>query len=226
MRSEIRLVVVDDHTLFRRGLVALLAREPHLRVVGEASDAGEASRVVSLQRPDVILLDNHLPGVRGVDAVSGFRGAVPSVRIVMLTVSEDPADLGAALRAGASGYLLKSCDATELVSAIERAHRGEAVISPEMTAKLADAFAAPPVAATPAVSIPADVEESVLSPRERQVAAEVARGSSNKEIARALQIAEATVKIHVASILRKLRLDSRVGIAVYASEHGWRDAGR
>ncbi|MDE2295435.1 MAG: response regulator transcription factor [Gammaproteobacteria bacterium] len=221
MTAEIRLVVVDDHTLFRRGLIALLAREPHLRVVGEASDAGEASRVVSLQRPDVILLDNHLPGVRGVDAVGALRDAVPGARVVMLTVSEDAADLGAALRAGASGYLLKSCDATELVSAIERAYHGEAVISPEMTSKLADAFAAPLVASTSAA-----LDESVLSPRERQVAAAVAGGSSNKEIARELKIAEATVKIHVASILRKLDLTSRVEIAVYASEHGWRDQNR
>ena len=221
MAPEIRIVVVDDHTLFRRGLVALLAREPHLRVVGEASDAGEASRVVAQQRPDVVLLDNHLPGVRGVDAVSALRAAAPAVRVVMLTVSEDAADLGAAFRAGASGYLLKSCDATELVSAIERAHQGEAVISPEMTSKLADAFAAAPAAPTPAVA-----EETVLSPRERQVATAVARGSSNKEIARELKIAEATVKIHIASILRKLDLDSRVEIAVYASEHGWRDESR
>ncbi len=220
MAPEIRIVVVDDHTLFRRGVVALLAREPRLRVVGEASDANEASRVVALHRPDVILLDNHLPGVRGVDAVSALRNAVPGVRVVMLTVSEDAADLGAALRAGASGYLLKSCDATQLASAIERAHRGEAVISPEMTSKLADAFAAPPAAATPA-----SLAVTVLSPRERQVATAVARGASNKEIARGLKIAEATVKIHIASILRKLDLDSRVGIAVYASERGWREEG-
>jgi len=219
--AEIRIVVVDDHTLFRRGLIALLAREPRLRVVGEASDAGEASRIVALRRPDVILLDNHLPGVRGVDAVRALRDAVPDARVVMLTVSEDAADLGAALRAGASGYLLKSCEAAELISAIERAYQGEAVISAEMTAKLADAFAAPPVASTPA-----SAEETVLSPRERQVAAAVARGASNKEIARELKIAEATVKIHIASILRKLGLDSRVGIAVYASERGWREESR
>lgn len=218
---EIRIVVVDDHTLFRRGLVALLSREQHLRVVGEASDASEASRVVTSGRPDVILLDNHLPGVRGVDAVEALRGAVPQVRVVMLTVSEDAADLGAALRAGASGYLLKSCEASELISAIERAYQGEAVISAEMTSKLADAFAAPQAAVASA-----RVEEIVLSPRERQVATAVARGASNKEIARELKIAEATVKIHVASILRKLGLDSRVGIAVYASEHGWRAENR
>jgi two-component system nitrate/nitrite response regulator NarL len=218
---EIRIVVVDDHTLFRRGLIALFSREPHLRVVGEASDASEASRVVTLGRPDVILLDNHLPGVRGVDAVEALRSAVPQVRVVMLTVSEDAADLGAALRAGASGYLLKSCEATELISAIERAYQGEAVISAEMTPKLADAFAAPEAAVAPARAA-----ESVLSPRERQVATAVSHGASNKQIARELKIAEATVKIHVASILRKLGLDSRVGIAVYASEHGWRAESR
>lgn len=217
MSAEIRVVVVDDHTLFRRGLVALLSHEPQLRVVGEAGDVGEALRVIAREKPDVVLLDNHLPGVRGVDAVQTVRQAAPEARVVMLTVSEEAADLGAALRAGASGYLLKTCEAAELVGAIHRAREGEAVISPDMTDKLAKAFE------TPAPASPADAgrAESPLTPRERQVAAAIVRGASNKEIARELDIAETTVKIHVQSILRKLDLDSRVQVAVYASERGW-----
>lgn len=221
MSGEIRIVVVDDHTLFRRGLVALLAHEPSFTVVGEAGDAGEALRVVAHDQPDVVLLDNHLPGVRGIDAVQSLRQAAPAARVVMLTVSEDAADLGAALRAGASGYLLKTCESDELVTAVRRAHGGEAVIAANMTGKLAEAFAPAQGCAPPGAEA-----ASLLSPRERQVAAGIARGASNKQIARLLDIAETTVKIHVQSILRKLNLDSRVQIAVYASEHGWIEGSR
>ncbi|SCC95671.1 DNA-binding response regulator in two-component regulatory system with NarX (or NarQ) [Thiomonas sp. X19] len=220
MPPEIRILLVDDHTLFRRGLVALLGEEPELRIIGEAGDAGEALRLAAQRQPDIVLLDNHLPGVRGVDAVQSLRQAAPGARVLMLTVSEDAADLGAALRAGASGYLLKTCEAEELVGAIHRAWRGEAVISADMTPKLAQAFAPPPDAAGAAAPAPAaHAAASPLSPRERQIAAAIVRGASNKQIARELDIAETTVKVHVQSILRKLELSSRVQIAVYASAH-------
>ena len=107
-RPAIRILVVDDHTLFRRGLTALLARDPRLQVVGDAADVGEALRRIGEALPDVILLDNHLPGVRGIDALPALRDAAPQARILMLTVSEDEADLAAALRSGAAGYLLKN----------------------------------------------------------------------------------------------------------------------
>ena len=108
LASPIRVLVVDDHTLFRRGLTALLARDARVRVVGDAADAGEAQRRAQELQPDLILLDNHLPGVRGIDALAALKEAVPHVRIVMLTVSEDEIDMGAALRGGAVGYLLKT----------------------------------------------------------------------------------------------------------------------
>ena len=218
----IRLLVVDDHTLFRRGLVALLAADARFHVVGEAGDAGEAQRRAQALQPDVILLDNHLPGVAGVDALPGLREAAPQARTLMLTMSEDEADLAAALRAGARGYLLKTVDGDALAQSIVRTMRGESVVSPEMTGKLVAAFqakdaaaSAPPVAAPP----PADPIDT-LSPRERQILGHIARGASNKEIGRALDIAETTVKIHVQHILRKLGFASRVQAAVYASEHG------
>ncbi len=219
LAPPIRILVVDDHTLFRRGLIALLAVQPEFSVVGEAGDAGDAQRRAAELQPDVILLDNHLPGVQGVDALQGLREAAPRARVLMLTVSEDGSTLATALQRGASGYLLKTVDSDVLASAIVRAMRGESTISPEMTGKLVTAFQAlqggPGGPGAPAVAPPDAVQS--LSPRERQILAEIARGASNKEIARTLDIAEATVKIHVQHILRKLNLSSRVQAAVVAA---------
>ncbi|MDO9286281.1 MAG: response regulator transcription factor [Aquabacterium sp.] len=220
--ATIRVLVVDDHTLFRRGLIALLTGDGRFSVVAEAGDAGEAQRRAAETQPDVILLDNHLPGVNGVDALAGLREVAPQARVLMLTVSEDSRDLGAALRGGARGYLLKTVDSEYLATAILRTMAGESTISPEMTGKLADAFQPPRgdgAAADPANGVAADPIHS-LSPREREILAHIARGASNKEIARALDIAETTVKIHVQHILRKLNLSSRVQAAVYATSRG------
>lgn len=218
MSEPISVFVVDDHTLFRRGLVALLGLDEGLRVVGEAGDAGQALRLVGSLQPQVILLDNHLPGVLGVDAIAGLREAAPASRVVMLTVSEDGQDLAAALRHGAQGYLLKTIDGDLLSEAIRRAARGEPVVSPEMMGKLVAAFQSQGVPAPAPAPLAPEEEASPLSPREEDVLREIARGASNKEIARALDIAETTVKIHVQHILRKLGLTSRVQAAVYASD--------
>jgi two-component system, NarL family, nitrate/nitrite response regulator NarL len=210
----VRLLVVDDHTLFRRGLVALLAGDASLKVVGEASDAGEAVRQAGALQPDVILLDNHLPGATGIQALAGLKDAAPQARVLLLTVSEDEADLQAALRGGAHGYLLKTIEGDLLAQAIHRSMRGEPVISPEMTGKLVSAFQTsglPPAEAARRDPI------AQLSAREQQVLEQIALGASNKEIARTLAIAETTVKIHVQHILRKLDLTSRVQAAVYAA---------
>ena len=203
--ARIRILVVDDHTLFRRGLTALLQRDPQFDVVGDAADAGEAQRRAAALRPDVILLDNHLPGVNGVDALPALHEAAPGVRVLMLTVSEDERDLSAALRGGACGYLLKTIEGDALSAAIRRAMRGESVIADEMTGKLVAAYRD---AASPAPAAPVPVEPAsrldALSPREQEILRGIALGQSNKEIARALGIAETTVKIHVQHILRKL----------------------
>jgi two-component system nitrate/nitrite response regulator NarL len=214
MSTPWRLLVVDDHTLFRRGLTALLAADDRFVVVAEAGDAGEAQRRAREHQPDLILLDNHLPGVNGVDALPGLREAAPAAKVLMLTVSEDQADLAAALRGGASGYLLKTADSELLASAIARAMEGQATVSPEMTGKLVSAFTAMQGAPAPS---PAPAPLAALSPREREILAHIARGASNKGIARELDIAETTVKIHVQHILRKLGLESRVQAAVYAA---------
>ena len=220
--APIRILVVDDHTLFRRGLTALLARDDHLHVVGDAADAGEALRRAQELQPDLILLDNHLPGVNGVDALPGLREAVPGVRVLMLTVSEDEQDLAAALRGGASGYLLKTVEGDALVAAIIRVMRGESVVAEEMTGKLVAAYrdaAAAPTRSGPGPAEPAS-PLAHLSPREQEILRAIARGASNKEIGRELGIAETTVKIHVQHVLRKLDVSSRVQAAVIASEHG------
>ena len=217
MTVPIRILVVDDHTLFRRGLTALLGRDPQLEVAGDAADAGEALRRAVELRPDLILLDNHLPGVNGVDALPALRDAAPKARVLMLTISEDERDLAAALRGGACGYLLKTMEGDALAAAIRRAMRGESVIADDMTGKLVSAFQA---ASAPASLAASPAPGDGLSPREREIVRLIARGASNKEIGRELGIAETTVKIHVQHVLRKLGLTSRVQAAVYASEHG------
>ena len=213
--QPIRVLVVDDHTLFRRGLIALLAGDARFQVVAEAGDANEAHLRAAETLPDVVLLDKHMPGVNGVDALAGFKEVAPQAKILMLTVSEDQQDLADALRGGACGYLLKTVDSEMLASAIERSMAGESVISPEMTSKLVSAFlAAPGIAASPPPDVDTDPIQS-LSPRECEILALIAKGASNKEVARDLGIAEATVKIHVQHILRKLNLTSRLQAAVY-----------
>lgn len=230
----IRLLLVDDHTLFRRGLKALLSLDGRLEVAGEAGDLGEALRCLSQVKPDLVLLDNHLPGVRGVDGIGAIKDALPGVRVLMLTVSENAEDLAAALQGGADGYLLKTMESEQLADTIEKVMTGDSVISPEMLTKLVSAFRqrpppAPspaasglPVAAAPAPPPPvlAEVPSQglhLLSPREREILMLIARGDSNKAIGRTLDIAETTVKIHVQHILRKLGLTSRVQAAVLAA---------
>ena len=218
--AAIRVLVVDDHTLFRRGLIALLTGDARFRIVAEAGDANEAHRLAAATQPDVILLDNHMPGVSGVDALAGFKEVSPAARVLMLTVSEDQRDLAAALRGGARGYLLKTMDSDMLASAILRTMAGDSVISPEMTSKLVNAFQSRQ-GDQPATAAEADPDPiDSLSPREREILTHIARGASNKEVARELGIAEATVKIHVQHILRKLNLSSRLQAAVYLAGLG------
>ncbi len=236
---RIQLLVVDDHSLFRRGLKALLAQDPRFDVACEAADVGEALRCVGQNKPDLILLDNHLPGVRGIEAIPSLKEAAPGTRILMLTVSENENDLAAALQAGADGYLLKTVESDHLCDAIVKVLDGESVVSPEMMTKLLQVFrqqgGGPPAVqgASPAIQRhPAsptaggptgqrdDGTLALLSAREREILLLIARGDSNKLIARALDIAETTVKIHVQHILRKLNLTSRVQAAVFAVNHG------
>jgi two-component system, NarL family, nitrate/nitrite response regulator NarL len=212
MSGKLRVLLVDDHKLFRSGVKALLARQADIEVVGEAADGLDGVQQARQLRPDVILLDLHMPGVSGRDAVRTLSEELPGTRVLMLTVSEDADDLLDTLHAGAAGYLLKNIDAEYFVDAIRRAAGGDSVVSPEMTGKLVAGLKRAAAAPVP--------EKDLLSAREREILAALARGASNKEIAREFELAESTVKIHVQNILRKLNLTSRVQAAVYAVEHG------
>lgn len=218
--EKIRLLVVDDHPLFRRGLTALLSQDERFEIVGEAGDVSEALRALPAARPDVVLLDNHLPGVRGVDAIPSFRAGRPELRVMMLTVSEDEDDLAKALQAGAEGYLLKTSESDQLCDAIVKVSEGQSMISPQMMGKLVAAVRGQAAAPARAPEAPEPQAIDKLSPREREILVLIARGQSNKLIARELSIAETTVKIHVQHIFKKLDLSSRVQVAVYATSLG------
>lgn len=213
--TPIRVLIIDDHTLFRSGIKLLLQRQSGFEVAGEAAGALEGVKLAKRLKPDVVLLDLHMPGISGLESIALLKEESPQSEILMLTVSEDAEDLLEALRNGARGYLLKNIETDFLLDALRRAAAGESVLSPSMASKLADALRSPAASQKPGA---ADI--SLLSPREREIISMLARGASNKHIARDLDLAESTVKIHVQAILRKLNLSSRVQAAVYAVEHG------
>lgn len=213
--KSIRVLIIDDHTLFRNGIKLLLQSQEGFEVVDEAGDGLEGVKRAKQHQPDVVLMDLHMPGTSGLEAINLMRDEVPQVKVIMLTVSEDSDDLIDALRAGARGYLLKNIEIDFLLDSIRRAAAGESVMSSQMITKLADSMRSSQKDTTPRQMSPAK-----LSPREREIIIMLARGSSNKEIARSLALAESTVKIHVQGILRKLNFASRVQAAVYAVEHG------
>lgn len=215
MSGTVRILLVDDHNLFRSGVKALLQRQTGFEVVGEAADGLEGIKRAKQLAPDLILLDLHMPGITGLEALKILAEELPRVPVLMLTVSEHAEDLVEALQSGARGYLLKNIDAEYLIDAVRRAVKGEAVVSPQLTGKLVAGLrngARESQAAAP--------EKVRLSPREREILVLLARGASNKEMARELELAESTVKIHIQNILRKLGLNSRVQAAVYAVESG------
>ena len=209
----IKILLVDDHTLFRSGIKLLLQRNPEFEIVGEAADGLEGVKRAKQLRPDVVLMDLNMAGLSGLEAMQLIVEDMPEVAVLMLTVSEEAEDLSAALKNGARGYLLKNIEADYLTQSIKRAAAGESVIAESMTAKLIMQF-------RNGMNPPPAAEKEKLTPRERETMVCVARGESNKEIARNLNVAESTVKIHVQNILKKLSLSSRVQIAVFAVERG------
>jgi len=213
MSGKLSVLLVDDHNLFRSGVRALLARQVDIEVVGEAADGLDGVKQARQLKPDIVLLDLDMPGVTGREVLHTLLEELPQTRVLMLTVSEDAEDLLATLRAGAAGYLLKNIDTEYFVDAIRRAAAGESVVSPEMTGKLVAGLKGPVVGVSQA-------DKDRLSVREREILVVLARGASNKEIAREFNLAESTIKIHVQNILRKLNLNSRVQAAVYAVEQG------
>ena len=210
--ETIRIALIDDHTLFRSGIKALLARQDDYEVVGEAADGLSGVKLVEQTAPDVVLLDLDMPVMNGREALAQILSSRPEQVVVMLTVSEDSEDLTECMRLGVRGFLLKNIHADFLVDAIRKAAEGDNVFSPEMTARLVQSLIQPN---TP----PAASALDALTPRELEILGYLAAGHSNIIIARKLNLAESTIKVHVQSILRKLELSSRVQAAVYAVQH-------
>jgi DNA-binding NarL/FixJ family response regulator len=214
----LKILLVDDHTLVRKGIGRLLATQPDLLLVGEAGDGLEAeAKAVELQ-PDVILLDLQMPRCGGLEAIARIRGRLPQVAIVVLTYSDDEQDLLEALKKGAQGYLLKDLEPEVLFASIRGAARGEAPISGAMAVKILHEFQ-PWKEAAPDPAKPPD-EQPHLSARELEVLERVAAGATNREIAEGLFISENTVKHHLKNILAKLQMQNRAQAAAWATREG------
>jgi DNA-binding NarL/FixJ family response regulator len=210
--DPIRVLIVDDHALFRRGLEMVLEQEPDIEVVGEASDGAEALTKAVDTTPDIVLLDVRMPKRGGIDACTAIKDAVPSTKIIMLTISDEEADLYDAIKAGAMGYLLKEISIEEVASAIRAVHGGQSLISPSMASKLLTEFASMIKRGDERQQVPAPR----LTDREMEVLRLVAKGMNNRDIAKELFISENTVKNHIRNILEKLQLHSRMEAVVYA----------
>jgi DNA-binding NarL/FixJ family response regulator len=208
--STIRVVVVDDQELFRRGLIMLLNAEPDIEVVGEASNGAGAVELAAAKGPDVVLMDVRMPKQSGIESCLAMKDAAPTARIIMLTVSDDESDLYDAVKNGASGYLLKDSSIDEVSQAIRVVADGQSLISPSMAIKLLDEFKQMSRGGRAVSTSPK------LTDRELEVLRLVARGLNNREIAKQLFISENTVKNHVRNILEKLQLHSRMEAVMYA----------
>jgi len=210
--EPIRVLVVDDHALFRRGLQMVLEQEPDIEVVGEAGDGAEAVSSAVDNVPDIVLMDVRMPRRGGIDACTSIHELIPSAKIIILTISDEEADLYDAIKAGATGYLLKEISIEEVASAIRAVHGGQSLISPSMASKLLTEFTS--------MSKKADDRQQVPTPRltdrEMDVLKLVAKGLGNRDVALQLNISENTVKNHIRNILEKLQLHSRMEAVVYA----------
>lgn len=213
MTARPKILLMEDHTLCRRGLTELLEHRGGMSVIGATSDPAVATTLLREQTPDLLVLDLRLGSVDGLAVLRQFRAEGFETPVVILTMSDSEEDLSAALRAGARGYLLKDMEPDEIIEAIGRATRGEMVVASAMTLKLAQLLQAGPKVSTKAALV------ASLTEREREVLEHVARGQSNKAIAKALDISHNTVKLHVRHIMDKLNLRSRVEAAVFAFEH-------
>jgi two-component system NarL family response regulator len=207
-----KIIIVDDHILFREGLAAIISSESDIEIIGQAGDVREATELVKTLQPDLILMDFGLPDGTGADATRAILAVHPDCKVVFLTMSEEDEDLFAAIRSGAKGYLLKNMRPSKLISSLRAVQRGESALSRAMTLRLMQELAR--------TREPFPVAEPTLTRRELEVLRELAAGYSNQQIAEHLFISENTVKYHVHSILEKLQLTDRRDAAAYAREHG------
>ena len=215
--NPIKVLVVDDHALFRRGITAVLANHENLEVVGEASDGLEAIEKAEAIVPDIIVMDLNMPRCSGLEATQALQAKMPQVNILVLTVSDNEADLFAAVKFGAKGYILKNTEPEELIQAILHITQGGVIVSPIMATKLLTEFKGLEAEGKREAI---QETESNLSPREGEVLQLVAQGATNKQIADSLFISENTVKTHLRNIMEKLHLANRSQAAAYAVERG------
>jgi two-component system, NarL family, nitrate/nitrite response regulator NarL len=209
-----RVLIADDHPLSRRAVRLLLEGETAFECIGEAKDGQEAVELSEKLLPDLVLMDIRMPEMNGLEAVKRIKQRLPQIRIVMLTVSDDAADLFAAIQYGAQGYLLKNMDPDDWIHYLKGLLEDDPEISRHMADRLLQSFR------TPQASLAAEVQPSVLSQRESEILQHVASGRSNRQIAEQLIITENTVKNHVKNILAKLNLQNRVQLTAYAVRHG------
>ncbi len=211
--ERLRVLIADDHQLFRRGLRMVLDDEPDIEVVAEAGDGQQTVDLAREHAPDVVVLDVRMPVISGIEAAREIRAEQPGTRILVLTISDDEDDLYEAIKAGANGYLLKEISIDEIGGAVRQIHAGQSLLSPSMATKLLDEF-------TALVRKDEEPEDQVptpkLTPREMEVLEHIAKGMNNRDIAEALFISENTVKNHVRNILEKLHLRSRMEAVIYA----------
>jgi DNA-binding NarL/FixJ family response regulator len=213
--EPLRILLVDDHVLFRKGVASLLVPRQDMEVVGEAGDGLEAIARARQTVPDVILMDVHMPGCDGLEAVRIIKREMPHVHVIMLTISDNDHDLFAAIKNGAEGYLLKNLEPYQLFDMLEGVRRGEAPLSGAVAAKILQEFKQP----DQSLALKPEAREE-LTPREIEVLELVVEGATNKEIAETLVITENTAKIHLRNILEKLHLQNRIQAAVYAVREG------
>jgi len=209
MTERIRILITDDHPVVRAGLQGMLASQPDFEIVGEATDGVEAVALAGRLLPQVILMDLSMPEMDGAEATRQIKAKHPNLHILILTTYESDADILRAVEAGATGYLLKDAPREDLYRAVRAAARGESALAPTIASRLMQAMRTPAPTA------------EILSARETEVLARVAKGASNKEIARALHISEATVKSHLLHIFGKLGVDDRTAAVTAALERGW-----
>jgi DNA-binding NarL/FixJ family response regulator len=212
---SIRVLIVDDQSLVRAGFVKLLEPEPDLRVVGEAGDGYEAVEAAARTRPEVVLMDIRMPRMDGIEATRRIRAQPRAPRVLVLTTYDLDEYVFEALKAGASGFMLKDAPADQLIAGIHVVAAGDALLAPSVTKRLIEEFARRP---TPPADGPVELAE--LTAREREILTLIARGLTNSEIANDLVLGESTVKTHVGNILAKLRLRDRVQAVVLAYETG------
>jgi DNA-binding NarL/FixJ family response regulator len=207
-----KIIIVDDHVLFREGLAAIIRSETDIEIIGQAGSVQEAIELVKILKPDLVLMDFGLPDGTGADATRAILKEYPQCKIVFLTMSEEDEHLFAAIRSGAKGYLLKNMRPSKLISTLRSVQQGESALSRSMTLRLMEELARSKASSPTA--------DPTLTRREMEVLRELASGVSNQEIADHLFISENTVKYHVHSILEKLNLSDRRDAAIYAREHG------